>query len=336
MDYQIPPIGDIWNDGIFNVPSVIANKYIRLASAYQLKALLVILSSGGKCTSREISKAIGVPESEVCDLLAFWVEEGVLLENGTAPAPSAEPEHKAESEPVTTPEPKKAEEMPTPVLTASDITAMIRDDENLHDLFINAEDLLGRSISAVEKELLANMSAYYGLPNEIALMILQYYKIEKESGRTIGVSYMAAMAKNWSEEGITTLGAAEEKLKSIEESDRHWNKIIDMSGIRYRRPTAKQREMVKNWRADFNSEMIALACEAMRENAERPTLKYVDSLLKNWKKKGLKTPEDVANDNEKHESAKSGKKGGDKLEGKPSFDIDKIQNKIFNNDNFDI
>lgn len=334
MDYQIPPMGDLWNDGMFSVPSVITNKYIRLASAYQLKALLVILSSGGRSTSKNISLAIGVPESEVCDLLAFWVEEGVLLENGTAPPPKPVAEKPAPEPPA--PDARQTEEMPTPVLTTTDITAMLRDDEALHELFLNAEDILGRSISAVEKELLANMSAYYGLPNEIVLTILQYYKTEKEHGRSIGVSYVAAMAKNWSDEGITTLDAAEEKLKAIEESDRHWNEIIDLSGIRYRRPTVKQREMIKAWRADFNTEMIALACDAMRENAERPTLKYVDSILRNWKKKGIKTPEDVNKDNEQHTGEKSGNNGGDKLEVKPSFDIDKIQDKIFNNDDFDI
>ena len=84
MDYQILPMGDVWADGMFNVPTAIVNKYIRLASAYQLKALLVILACGGKATSNEISKATGIAESDLCDLLSFWVEEGVLLENGAS------------------------------------------------------------------------------------------------------------------------------------------------------------------------------------------------------------------------------------------------------------
>ena len=335
MDYRILPIGDVWNEGMFSVPSKIANKYIRLASAYQLQALLVVLSSGGKCSSRDISMAIGVPESEVCDLLAFWVEEGVLLEDGTAPAAQPQPENK-EAKPAPAAKEQKAEEMPAPVLTTTDVTAMLRDDESLNELMLHAEELLGRTLSAVEKEMIVNMAVYYGLPHQIVLTILQYYKSEKEKGQAIGVAYIAAMAKNWSEEGITTLDAAEEKLKAIEESDHVWKEIIDLSGIRHRRPTAKQREMIKNWRADFNMEMIGLACEAMRENAEHPSLKYVDSVLKSWKKKGIKTPDDVAKDNEKHESEKANKKEKGKLEGKPSFDIDKIQNKIFNNDNFDV
>ena len=332
MDYQIPPMGDLWNNGMFSVPSVITNKYIRLASSYQLKALLIILSSGGKSSGSEISKALGVPESEVRDLLAFWVEEGVLLENGSAPAPQPK---KKESESAPAPQPKKTEETHAPTLTTADVKEMLRDDENLNALLLTAEEVLGRTTNTVEKELIVNMAVYYGLPHEIVLTILQYYQSEKDKGQSIGVSYVAAMAKNWSDEGITTLDAAEEKLKAIEESDRYWNEIIDLSGIRHRRPTAKQRDMIKNWRADFNMEMIALACDAMRENAERPTLKYVDSVLKNWKKKGIKTPEDVAKDNEKH-TAKSNKKSSEKLEGKPSFDIDKIQDKIFNNDNFDV
>ncbi len=41
MDYSIVPIGGIWVNGAFNVPLAVVDKYIRLASEYQLKALLI-------------------------------------------------------------------------------------------------------------------------------------------------------------------------------------------------------------------------------------------------------------------------------------------------------
>jgi len=338
VDYQILPMGEVWSEGMFSVPTVIASKYIRLASAYQLKALLVILSDGGRSNSRDISKAIGVPESEVCDLLSFWVEEGVLLENGTAPAAqktevkAAAPVIKAESE-----KPKKqVEAMPVPTLSPADIVAALRDSTELSALMQEAEsDVFGRTLSHVERQLIVNMVNYYGLPSGVVLTILQYYKTEKEKGRAIGHAYVAAMAKNWSEEGITTLAAADEKLREIEASDRMWSEIVSLSGIRHRRPTANQREMIKNWTADFSMEMIALACDTMRENAERPTLKYVDSVLKNWKKKGIKTPDDVAKDAEKHLAEKNGK-DSKRHEIASTYDLDKITKDTMFNDDYDI
>ena len=342
MDYQILPIGDVWNEGMFSVPAVIASKYIRLASAYQLKALLIVLSNGGRSTSREIATKLGVPESEVRDLVSFWVSEGVLVENGSAPTDvkaEAKPSEKAaaKEEPKKEEPPKRTvEELKAPNLTPAAITEMLRSDKVLLALMHNAEEVLGRLLNHTEKVTIINMASYYGLPNEVALTILQYYKNEKENGSSIGMSYVSSMAKNWCEEGITTLDAAEEKLAELEESDKNWDKIIEWSEIRRRKPTKNQRDMIKRWRKDFSMEMIELACETMKEHAQNPSLKYVNSVLKTWKQKELKTPEDVAKDNEEFAAKKEAKPNGKKLQTKPSFDIDSIQNEILNNDNFDI
>ncbi|MDE5913962.1 MAG: hypothetical protein K2G57_00660, partial [Campylobacter jejuni] len=64
MDYSIVPIGGIWVNGAFNVPLAVVDKYIRLASEYQLKALLIILSTNGKSSSAEIAKKLGITSSD--------------------------------------------------------------------------------------------------------------------------------------------------------------------------------------------------------------------------------------------------------------------------------
>ncbi len=336
MNYQILPMGEVWSEGMFSVPSVITNKYIRLASAYQLKALLVVLASGGNCTSHDISAAIGVPESEVCELMQFWSEEGILVTDGelASPAPKKENAPTPKAEKTEKKKEKVVEAMPVPTLNPSDIAAALRESEELQSLMQEAEVVLGGTLSHVQKQLLVNMVNYYGLPCEVALTILQYYKTERDSGNAISWSYVAAMAKNWCEEGINTLSAADEKLKELESSDKLWNSVVEMSGIRFRKPTAKQREMLKEWKAAFNMEMIALACDTMRENAQRPTLKYVDTVLKNWRKKGISTPEQVEKENEKFisEKEKSGKSG----EIVSTYDLDKIIADTVNNDNYDI
>ena len=84
------PIGNAWQDGAFCVPQRIATRYIKLASEYQLKALMIILSKNGKASSKEIAKILGCTESDADDFLDFWVEEGVLSKDGVA----------AESEPI--------------------------------------------------------------------------------------------------------------------------------------------------------------------------------------------------------------------------------------------
>lgn len=336
MEYRILPIGDIWQDGTFCVPAKIVSDYIKLASEYQLKALMLILSSNGRASSNNIAKTLGCTENDADDFLDFWVEEGILSKDGvTVPQNNCESnisdiDIKEKSKPV-----KKMETMPVPTLSPKDIITMCSESKELTELLRNAQEVLGKTLSHAEQQLIVNMVTYYGLPGEIALTILHYYKSEREKGKAVGTAYAAAMAKNWSEEGIITLEAADEKLRDIESTDRLWAEVVELSGIRHKKPTSKQREMVKDWNDDFSMEMIALACDAMRENTDKPSLNYVNTVLKNWKKKGISTPADVKSDNENHSKASENKKNA-KLQSKPNFDIDEIAQKAMFNDNYDV
>jgi DnaD/phage-associated family protein len=339
MEYQILPIGAIWNDGTFCVPKKIVSSYIKMASEYQLKALMLILASNGKSTTKDIAKALGCTGQDADEFLDFWVEEGILSKNGevvnaTLDQPNPEP---IEPNPDVAKEEKPAPPvqsvavLPPPRLSPKDVVDVCRNNKELTELLRNAQEVLGRTLSLAEQEMIINMVNYYGLPAEIVLTILHYYKTEKASGRAIGTSYIATMAKNWAEEGITTLEAADEKLKFLEESDSLWRNIVTASGIRHRNPTMKQREMIKYWSDNFSLEMITLACDIMKENVDRPTLTYVNTIIKNWIKKGIKTPADVQAENDKYQKCKDGQ-----IQSKPTYDIDEITRKAMFNDTIDI
>lgn len=343
MEYKILPIGDIWSDGVFCVPNRIASSYIKMASEYQLKALMIILSQNGKASTKDISKILGCTESDADDFLDFWVEEGILTKDDYTPVLS-EPVKtvKIETQPVKSETVKEVkakktlEAIPVPTLSPKDIITICRENQNLTDLLRSAQEVLGKTLSHAEQELIINMVNYYGLPEEIVLTILHYYKTQKDLGRVRGTVYISTMAKNWAEEGITTLAAADEKLKDIEDSDKAWVNIVEMSGIRHRNPTVKQRDMIKRWMADFSMEMIGLACDAMKENADKPSLNYVDGILKNWKKKGIKTPADVDADNQKHSNAAKAEKTKSDDGIDETYDLDEITKRAMFNDNYDI
>lgn len=351
MNYRINPMGELWQGGTFCLPKNIVKNYIKLASEYQLKTILMIFANDGIGSSKSIAKTLGCTESDIDDFLEFWVEEGVLLnaDDDTAvvnmsetadivktPIDSVEKSAPAE---VPLSKAKVVEALPVPTLSPKDITAMGSSNPNLAMLLRTAEEVLCHMLSHAEKEMIVNMVTYYGLPEEVVLTILSYYKSEKDKGRAIGTAYISAMAKNWADEGITTLTAADEKLKELESSDKLWSEIIVLTGIRHRNPTIKQRDMIKTWVDNFDMQMISLACDIMKENTEKPTLNYVDKVLKNWHKKGLKTPADVDADNEKHHSKKEKRttntNGIEGLESKPTYDIDEIERRAIYNEDYD-
>lgn len=333
MLYQLLPMGKVWEQGMIALPRIVATDYLKFTSEYQLKALLIIVAKNGQADSKDIAKALGCTESDATDFLEFWVEEGILSCNGQVVEPIKPVVNESKSVEEEQEKKPKKETMPLPVLTPKDIVDMCRENKELTLTLRHAQEVLGKSLSHIEQELIVNMVTYYGLPCDIVLTILQFYKSEKAKGNAIGTAYIAAMAKNWSEEGIVTLESAEEKLRELEKSDKLWKEIITVSGLRHRNPTIKQREMIARWSEDFSFDMIALACEIMREHTDRPTLKYVDGVLKNWKKKGIVTPDDVENEQSKHDRQVQEK---DKSEIDDTYDIDDINRRAMLNDNYDI
>ncbi len=336
MDYCVAPFGQVWNGGVFNVPAAIADKYIKLASEYQLKALLIILSSNGKSSCAEIAKRLGLTAGDVREFMEFWIAEGVVTADG-APAQTLAPAVTEEREASSTQKPEKPRaQLTPPTLTPKDIVAAVHDNAEIGELLNEAQSVLGRTISHSESEMMVNMVNFYGLRPEVVLMILEYCRTlkEREGARTIGTAYILKIAQNWMDEGIVTLGDAEEKLKALEKSDRAWNEIASLAGISYKRPTVKQREMIQRWREDFSIEMIALAIDRMKENTDSPKLGYVDKVLKNWKKKGISTPADEARETEEfkksREKAPAEKKTGE-ISRKPTYDIEKIKRDAMSN-----
>ena len=327
MDYRIAPFAGVWSNGIFNVPNDIVDKYLKLASEYQLKALLFVLRNNGQSSSADIGKALGHTCADIDDLMEFWIEEGVVSADGQAPV--KKPEAKTQEATVRV----VKETISAPRLTPKDVVNLLRDNKELTFLVNEAQVILGRTISHAEQEMLINMVNYYGLKVEVIMMILEFYRSEKARGKSIGIAYVNAMAKNWSDEGINSIAEAEDKLHDIERSDRLWNEVVALTGIRHRRPSAKQREMVKDWFEDFDITMVTIASDMMKENTAEPSLAYVNSIIKKWKKKGISTPEQVIAEQEAFAKSKA-EKNGDKLQSQPTYDLNDY--KKFADDNTEI
>ena len=117
--------------------------------------------------------------------------------------------------------------------------------------------------------------------------------------------------------------------------NRIWNEIVAITGIRHRKPTVKQREMVLGWFNDFDITMITIAADIMKENIPEPKLSYINSILKKWKKSNIKTPADVEKEQAEFEKAKAEKesrgKNGDRLSGKPTYDLEQFKRDALNN-----
>lgn len=342
MEYQILPIGDLWKSGMFSVPQAVAEKYLKLASEYQLKALLIILSSAGISTDEEISKRLGITVSDVRSIMEFWQAEGVVCLSGEEALKPEKLQKPAEAEPkqeTKKPLPVKKEKqeikISAPNLSPKDIACLAGENPEIAELLNEAQEAYGRTISPSEQEMIVNLVTFYGLSYGAVLMLLGYCRREREAGRAISAGYFYKIAEKWLDEGITTVEEAEEKIRALEQGGRLWQTIKEHAQISKKTPTVSQMEMINQWKSDFSMEMIELAIDEMKENIDNPNLRYVDKILKNWKKAGIKTPaqykkslEEYKKKKEEAENAKSGK-----ISRSPTYDLkDKRKKDLSNTD----
>ena len=174
MEYKALPFSAVWENGIFNLPVKLVDEYLKLASEYQLKALLYIFRHNGQASTQEIAKALGQTISDTDNLLEFWVEEGIISQDGNVVKQvksEVKEEKKRESIIV-------KETISAPTLTPKDIVMHLRESKELQALVNEAQKVLGRTISLAEQAIIINMVNYYGLKPEVVLMILEYYRNE--------------------------------------------------------------------------------------------------------------------------------------------------------------
>lgn len=66
-------------------------------------------------------------------------------------------------------------------------------------------------------------------------------------------------------------------------------------------------ETISDWQKDFSDELILLALKEAVFNGVN-SLRYIDKIIRDWDKKGIKTEEDVINDRKKFQEKKQEKK----------------------------
>ncbi len=309
---------------VFVVPSVIVEKYIKMASFCALKSLLWILKNqGSNYSAQEIAKAVGSSEADTKEALDYWVNEGVLLCDKTdsvlSPLESDSHLSKAVNREIKN-EIGKDEKPSVPEIklvrpTMEQIVDRMAEDKTIEGLFNQAQIMLGRTIGFDMQSAILMMIDNYGLPIEIILDLLQYCI---DAGKTSN-AFILSVAKDWCKREITTPEQAQQYVSEHNEASRIFDEFKQFTGINSPKATPKQTELFIEWsKMGFSVEMMALAYNEGVERTGKISYPYINKILLNWHEQGFKTPEDL----EKGKEDFKNKKGAEKTNER-SYDIEK-------------
>lgn len=326
---------------VFIIPTEIADNYIRLAGAVQLKVLIwAFRHASESITADDISSALGIPRADISDAVAYWAQAGILSdsENDTA-TPSEVNGNSAvqKNQPASPPKTVNTPEIPQPEVkehtmppavrpTHEQIAARISESAEVRDMFFEAQRIFGRTLGYDTQSSLLYLMDHEGLPAEVIVMLCGY---AQSSGKK-SVRYIEKMGEDWAQREIDTFDKAAKRIAQLDSVSTIWNELKSMIGLDTPKPTARQSEYISKWTHDYGytTDMIYFAYERMTEKTGKISFAYMDKMISSWYASGLKTPEAVEENEAQFREKAAGERAKSKpkgAEGKPqaSYDINK-------------
>lgn len=268
----------------------------------------ILLSMAGILSHRETDEEELIAElsktysrEQITGAIAFWRGAGILTARdrkktaakAAVPAP-AETVKNIEKEKSTenseAAEKIKAVSSGAPFYSPYQLAQAAEQNPDFKALVSFAEKRLEKVLNESEIARLYSFIDYIHLPVDVIMLAMEdCCSREKKSLR-----YVEKMLADFADSGITTYKAADELLKKRREQAGFEQKVRNLFGIGARKLTAAESRAVIAWQEyAFADEMLTLAYEKTVSSASKPSINYMNGILKKWHEAGWKTPEEV-------------------------------------------
>jgi len=177
---------------------------------------------------------------------------------------------------------------PRPQYTSQELACYREDSRDVERLFSRAEKTLGKLLTYNDMNVIFGFYDWLRLPIEVIEYLLTY--CEENEHRNL--RYIEKCAMDWADHNINDL---EDALTYVQNFNRDYREILHHMGQSGGYPTPAQRKYMNKWLHEwtFSIAIITEACTRCVEQIAKPNFKYVDKILAEWHKKGVKTIEDI-------------------------------------------
>lgn len=275
----------------FLIPAIVADQFLKIATAAQLKVLIYFMRNISEAIDAEkIASVLSLPTSEVEDALFFWSQNGLL--NSEQPK---------QTEP-------KAVIIKSTMPTRADVIKRGLEDKNLMFLLREAQLIFGRNLKQNESQLLVSLYDDHGMDGSVILLLLNHCaKAEKCT-----LSYIKNTASAWLKAGVETVQDAEKIMAEATKQNLAWDTVRKAFGIEYRKPSAKEQQLCDLWINEWklSNEELKAAYDACIDSSAKFNMTYIAKVIEN-SRKGVDKPQ----------KAKASTGGKTTTQNTPGFDL---------------
>lgn len=303
------------------IENIFINDYMPMANGTYVKVYLLGFKYASdkdmniEVDNKTIAKHLQLPLEDVLNAWNFWQDKGIIKK-----VPKEGKEHydydvkflslkqlyiRNNFSLLNEEKPKQEKSLSTNI-TPNDIIA-INQNPSIRSMFNNIDHVVRRQLSPSEKgEILTWMQDYNMNPDMIEEAIT--YTVERKGKRRGFLNYSKGVIKNWYDGGIETMEEVLESYKIYDDRYYKYSRIFKALGLSPSAIPEEHRSYMDTWfdKFGFTLEIVLEACKRTI-NATKPTLGYVNGILENWHREGIKTLEDISISEEKHRE-KAGKR----------------------------
>ena len=195
-----------------------------------------------------------------------------------------------------------------PEYSSEDAKNAVRNDPQFAALVTEVQAVLGNLLTSSGLMELLGFYDYLGLPPDVILLLVAHCVEEHEkkygADKRPTMRVVRSEAYKWAEKGVFSLEAANEYIKASERAKKRKAEIRRILGLQDRSPSPTEERCITEWaEAGYSDELISAAYDKTVLNTGRMVWKYMDSILKSWEQKGLKTMDEVRTGDRKPEEA---------------------------------
>ena len=268
--------------------------FLPTAKAVDVKVLLAI-GAGGCADVEKLVEMTGCSKKEVEAAVNTWLEVGVITgETNESPDAVTVTEETKKSAATTKSKPSRHDKLPQ--YTTDELTELLEKRQDTAAFLDECQAAWGKMFNTHEVNIILGLVDYLGLEWEYVLSLLAYCEgLQSKRGSRKSLHYVETLAFSFYDEGVCTVQALYDKLRQLERMAEVEGQLRTLFGMGERALTPQEKKYFSTWIHEFGYDLdvIRRGYEITVDTKGSPKMSYMNSVLANWNRDGLRTLEQI-------------------------------------------
>lgn len=161
----------------------------------------------------------------------------------------------------------------------------------INQMFNNIDYMMRRQTTPLEKKQVLSWIQDYNMNPDVIEKAFSY-GAEVKNKRNI--KYIEGIIRNWYDQELTNMESVMEYFKKVDQKYFRYQKVMKSIGLEHKGLTDGDIKLVNKWFDEYGytMELVLKGCEAANK-VRYPTVNYIDGVINDWHKKGIKKVEDI-------------------------------------------